>query len=67
MNVTAIRKEIRELKNSILWKHEPVCKAFILGAKDSPAEAEIEAYRKDHPHTHVVLLYRKDCGHEVCK
>jgi hypothetical protein len=35
-----LKKKIRELKNSILWQHEPVCKAFVLGAKDSPADAD---------------------------
>ena len=56
------KKEILELKDSILWKHEPVCKAFILGANDSPTEEEIPAYRQEHPHTKVVVLTRKDCG-----
>jgi hypothetical protein len=27
--------------------YKSVCKAFIFGVKDSPTEAEIEAYRKD--------------------
>ena len=35
-----LKKKIRELKNSILWQHEPVCKAFVLGAKDSPTDAD---------------------------
>jgi len=62
MNVREIRKEIKELKNSIVSLYEPVCKAFILGAEDSPTEEEIEAYRQAHPHTRVVLLTRKNCG-----
>jgi hypothetical protein len=62
MNVMSIRKEIRELKNSIIWKQEPVCEAFIMGAKNSLTKAEIEAYRKDHPHTKVIVLTRKGCG-----
>lgn len=62
MNLQSMRKEIRELRNSILYKYEPVCKAFIIGAEDSPTEEEIEAYRRDHPHTRVVVLTRKDCG-----
>lgn len=62
MNVMSIRKEIRELKNSIIWKQKPVCKAFIMGAKDGPTKAEIEAYRKDHPHIKVIVLTRKECG-----
>jgi hypothetical protein len=32
--IAAIKKEIEKLKNSILWVHEPVCKAFIVGADE---------------------------------
>jgi hypothetical protein len=62
MNIQSMRKEIRELRDSLLYKYEPVCKAFVLGTKDSPTEEEIEAYREAHPHTHVVVLFLKDCG-----
>jgi hypothetical protein len=62
MNIQSIRKEIKELRDSFLYKYEPACKAFILGAEDSPTEAEIQTYREAHPHTHVVVLYRRDCG-----
>lgn len=62
MNLQSVRSEIGELRNSLLYQYEPTCKAFILGAKDSPTEAEVEDYRKDHPHTKVVVLTRKDCG-----
>jgi len=36
MNIQSMRKEIQELRNSLLYKHEPVCKAFVLGAEDKP-------------------------------
>jgi hypothetical protein len=62
MNLQSMRNEIRELRNSLLYKYEPVCKAFVMGAEDSPTEEEIEAYRQAHPQTHIVILYRKDCG-----
>lgn len=62
MSISGIRKEIKELRDSILRKHEPVCKAFVIGAEGSPTEVEIETYRIDHPHTRVVVLTRKDCG-----
>lgn len=62
MNVSGIRKEIKAFKDSILWKHEPICKVFVFGAEDSPTEEEIAAYREAHPHTHIIVLYRKDCG-----
>lgn len=62
MNLLGIKKEIRELKNSIIWKQELVCRAFILGAEDSLTEEEIEAYRQNHPHTRVTVLNWKDCG-----
>lgn len=65
MKIESIRKEIQELRNSLRYKFEPVYKAFILGADDSPTEEEIEAYRQAHPYTHVILLYRKDCGHDI--
>lgn len=55
--------EIRDLRDSLLYKSEPICKAFILGSKDSPIEGEIKAYRQDHPHTRVVVLARKNCCH----
>ncbi len=64
MNLLGIRKEIREIKHTILYKYEPVCKAFILGKEDSPIEDEIEAYRQDHPLTRAVVLTRKDGGHD---
>ncbi|MFY9338893.1 MAG: hypothetical protein WAQ47_08340 [Methanosarcina flavescens] len=35
---------------------------FILGSENSPAEAEVKAYRREHPHTRVILLTQKDCG-----
>jgi hypothetical protein len=62
MNIQSMRKEIRELRNSLLYKYEPVCKAFILGTEDSPPAEEIEAYRQAHPRTHIVILFSKDCG-----
>jgi hypothetical protein len=61
MTLLQIRKEIAELKNSIITQYEPLCKVFILGGKDSPVEAEIEAYSQAHPHTHVLKLIRKSC------
>jgi hypothetical protein len=33
-----MRKEIREFWDSILYKYDPACKAFILGAEDSPSD-----------------------------
>lgn len=62
MNLQSMRSKIRELRNSILYKYEPACKAFIMGAKDSPTEEEIKAYRTAHPRTRVIVLYRKDCN-----
>ncbi|MDP4228466.1 MAG: hypothetical protein Q8910_19160 [Bacteroidota bacterium] len=38
---------------------------LILGTKNSSIEEEIAAYRKDHPHTRVIVLYRKDRREEV--
>jgi hypothetical protein len=61
MNLQNMRKEIRELRNSLLYKYEPVCRAFVLGTEDSPTEEDIAAYRESHPNTHVVVLYRRDC------
>lgn len=62
MNLKSVRKEIQELRNFLLYKYEPVCKAFILGAENSSSEADIRAYREAHPYTRVVVLTRKDCG-----
>jgi len=59
-----MRKEIQELRNSLLYKYEPVCKVFILGINESPTEAEVEDYRRDHPHTRVIQLIRKSCRKE---
>jgi hypothetical protein len=41
--------------------YEPACKVFILGVKDSPADAEIEAYKAAHPFTQDIELVRKSC------
>jgi hypothetical protein len=37
---------------------------IILGAEDSPTEEEIEAYKEAHPRTHIVILFRRNCGEE---
>lgn len=62
MNLQSMRKEIQELRNFLLYKDEPVCKAFIMGAKDSPTEEEIKSYRQGHSHTRVVVLTLRECG-----
>jgi hypothetical protein len=65
MNIQSMRKEIREFRDSLLYKYEPACKAFILGVEDSSTETEIASYRKAHPRTYIVILYRKDCGEGI--
>lgn len=62
MSIRQLRTEIKELKDSIISQYEPACKVFIMGTKDSPPEEEITAYRRDHSHTRVVVLFRRGCG-----
>lgn len=61
MSLSQLRKEINELKYSFIEEHEPIHKVFILRVKDSPTEAEIEAYSQAHPYTKIIKLTRKSC------
>lgn len=59
MSLQQLKRELEELKRSIVRETEPLCKVFILGKADSPSEDEIEAYAALHPHTHILKLTRK--------
>jgi len=59
MTLQQMRKEIQEIKNSIITQYEPLKKVFILGVEDSPTETEIEAYSQAHPFTHILKLTRQ--------
>jgi len=65
MSLQKLRKEIRELKNSIIAQYEPLCKVFVFRENGSTDEGETEedlkAYVAAHPQTHVLKLIRKSC------
>ena len=61
MTIQQIKKDIQELKRSIVTRSEPLCKVFISGVCGSHAEEEISAYEAANPHTRVIRLYRQDC------
>lgn len=62
-----MRKDFEELKTSIISENEPLNKVFIfnengLTTTESLTVADVEAYSKAHPHTHIVRLFLKDYG-----
>jgi predicted nucleotidyltransferase len=65
MSLQHLRKEIQELKNSLITQYEPLCKVFIFrenGFTDArETEEDLKAYAAAHPHTHVLKLIRKSC------
>ena len=65
MSLQQLRKEIQELKNSIITQYEPLCKVFVFrenGFTDTEeTEEDLKAYVAAHPHTHVLKLIRKSC------
>jgi len=65
MSLLQIRKELKELKNSIITQYEPLCKVFVFRDNGftytGETEEYLKAYRAAHPHTHVLKLIRKSC------
>jgi hypothetical protein len=65
MSLLQLRKELKELKNSIITQYEPQHKIFIFwknGLTDTgETEENLKAYTVSHPHTHVLKLIRKTC------
>ena len=65
MSLLQLRKEIQELKNSIITQYEPQFKIFVFrenGFTDAgETEEDLKAYVAAHPHTHVLKLIRKSC------
>lgn len=56
MTIQQIKKDIQELKRSIVTRSEPLCKVFISGVCGSHTEEEISAYEAANPHTRVIRL-----------
>jgi hypothetical protein len=65
MSFLQLRKELNELKNSIITQYEPQFKIFIFrenGFTDAgETEEDLKAYVTAYPHTHVLKLIRKSC------
>lgn len=65
MRLQGLRKEISELKTSIVTQYEPQYKIFIFrenGLTDAGEnEEDFRSYTVAHPHTHVLKLIRKSC------
>ena len=65
MSLLQLRKEIKELKNSIITQYEPQFKIFVFhvnGFTDvGETEEDVNTYITAHPHTHVLKLIRKSC------
>lgn len=61
MTVQQLKKEINELKNSIISKTQPAFKVVIfnedgLTTTEGLAVADVEAYSKEHPNTQIIRL-----------
>jgi len=65
MSLMQLKKELKELKNSIITQYEPQFKIFVFrvnGLTDAgETEEDFKAYVAAHPHTHVLKLIRKSC------
>jgi len=59
MNLPSMRKEISDLRDSLLYKYEPVCKAFIIGAKDTYRSPNVKPTGKLIPHTSYRALSQR--------
>lgn len=65
MSLLQLKRELAELKNQIIRETEPVCRVFIFDGQttmEGLTAADLEAYKADHPHTHVVTFQVKDMG-----
>ena len=65
MSLQQLRKELTELKNSIITQYEPQFKIFIFCengfTNTGEREEDFKVYVAAHPHTHVLKLIRKSC------
>jgi hypothetical protein len=65
MSLTQLKKELKELKNSIITQYEPQFKIFVFrvnGLTDAgETEEDVNTYIAAHPHTHVLKLIRRSC------
>lgn len=67
MTLQQLKKEIEEIKNSIISETEQPVKIFIfniggLTTTEGLTAAEVEEYTETHKHTKVVNFYLKDMG-----
>jgi hypothetical protein len=66
LNLSQIKKQIQELKNSVIAENTVLCKVFAFrenGLTDAgETEADMKAYSKAYPHTRIVKLFYKNCG-----
>jgi hypothetical protein len=65
MSLTQLKKELKELKNSIITQYEPQFKIFVFrvnGLTDAgETEEDVNTYIAAYPHTHVLKLIRRSC------
>jgi len=61
MSLQQIKRDITELKRSLVTASGPLCKVFISGACGNHTEEEMSAYEAANPHTHIIKLIRKSC------
>lgn len=63
MSFLKLRKELKELKNSIITQYEPQFKTFVFQVNGLTAagetEEDVNTYIAAHSHTHVLKLFRK--------
>lgn len=65
MSFQQLKRELKELKNSLITQYEPQNKIFIFqenGLTDAgETEGDLKVYVATHPHTRVLKLIRKSC------
>lgn len=65
MSLLQLRKELQELKQSIIYETQPAVKVFVfkiggLLTTEGLTAADVGAYAKDHPYTKILRLQCAD-------
>lgn len=70
MSLLQLRKDIQDLKNSLIYETQPIVKVFVfkiggLVTTEGLTVAEVNAYAKEHPYTQILRLQRADFRKKV--
>lgn len=65
MSLLQLRKELQELKQSVIYENQPRVKVFVfkIGGQittEGLTAAEVDSYAQAHPYTQILRLQRAD-------